>query len=82
VDPRDGTSPLPIEIDAAEMIDQTAFDRGVLVTSSHSTPDGFAGEQTLLAPAYNTTDDDLEAMFERFASAVADVEDRVKELVV
>ncbi|MFL5825612.1 MAG: aspartate aminotransferase family protein [Thermoleophilaceae bacterium] len=82
VDPRDGASPLPIEIDAAEMVDQTAFDHGVLVTSSHSTPDGFTGEQTLLSPAYNATDDDLEAMLERFASAISDVEDRVKELLV
>ncbi|HEX8855075.1 MAG TPA: aminotransferase class III-fold pyridoxal phosphate-dependent enzyme, partial [Thermoleophilaceae bacterium] len=79
VDPRDGESPLPVEIDAAEMVDQTAFEHGVLVTSSHSTPDGFTGEQTLLAPAYNSTDDDLAAMLDRFAAAMADVEDQVKE---
>ena len=34
------------------MIDQTAFEHGVLVTSTHSTADGFTGDQTLLAPAY------------------------------
>ena len=79
VDPRDGTSLLPAPLDVAELVDQTAFERGVLVTSSHSTPDGFASEQTLLAPAYTSTDEELEAMVERFAAALADVEGTVKE---
>jgi adenosylmethionine-8-amino-7-oxononanoate aminotransferase len=78
VDPRDGASLLPPELDAAELVDQTAFDHGVLVTSSHSTPDGFASEQTLLAPAYTASDDELAAMLERFAAALADVERQVK----
>jgi adenosylmethionine-8-amino-7-oxononanoate aminotransferase len=78
VDPRDGESNLPADIDAAVLVDQAAFEHGVLVTSSHSSPDGFAGEQTLLAPAYTSTDEELAGMVERLAAALGDVEDRVK----
>ena len=52
VDPRDGTSFLPVELDAAALVDDTAFEHGLLVTSTHPQADGFAGDQTLLAPAY------------------------------
>jgi len=78
VDPRDGESLLPDELDAAALIDDTAFEHGVLVTSSHSTADGFTGDQTLLAPAFIATDAELGEMVERFAAAVADVERAVK----
>ena len=79
VDPRDGESLLPTELHAAELVDQLAYEHGVLVTSSHSTPDGYTGDQTLLAPAYTSTDEELAQMIERFASALADVEQNVKE---
>jgi len=79
VDPRDGESLLPNEIDAAELVDQVAYEHGVLVTSSHASPDRFAGDQTLLAPAYTSSDDELAEMIERFASALADVEATVRE---
>jgi adenosylmethionine-8-amino-7-oxononanoate aminotransferase len=79
VDPRDGESFLPDEIDLAALVDQTAYEHGVLVTSSHASPDRFAGDQTLLAPAYSSSDGELEQMVERFAGALADVEGRVKE---
>ncbi len=79
VDPRDGESLLPTELHAAELVDQLAYEHGVLVTSSHSTPDGYTGDQTLLAPAYTSSDEELAQMIERFASALADVEQNVKE---
>lgn len=79
VDPRDGESPLPAAIDAAALVDDVAFDHGVLVTSSHSSPDGFTGDQTLLSPAYNASDDELAAMLDRFAAALAEVERTVKQ---
>ena len=44
------------------MIDQKAFEHGLLVTSSHSSADGFAGDQTLMAPAFVATDDELGEM--------------------
>jgi adenosylmethionine-8-amino-7-oxononanoate aminotransferase len=79
VDPRDGESLLPDELDSAARVDQTAFEHGVLVTSTHSTPDGYTGDQTLLAPAFVATDAELDEMVERFAAAVGDVERAVKD---
>jgi adenosylmethionine-8-amino-7-oxononanoate aminotransferase len=79
VDPRDGESLLPDELEAAARMDQTAFEHGLLVTSTHSTPDGYTGDQTLLAPAFVATDAELDEMVERFAAAVADVERAVKD---
>ncbi len=79
VDPRDGTSFLPPELDVAELIDQVAYEHGVLVTSSHTSPDRLAGDQTLLAPAYTSTDAELAEMISRFAKALAEVDQTVKE---
>ena len=78
VDPRDGKSLLPAELDVAEMIDQKAFEHGLLVTSSHASADGFAGDQTLLAPAFVATGAELGEMVERFAATVDEVEASVK----
>jgi adenosylmethionine-8-amino-7-oxononanoate aminotransferase len=78
VDPRDGESLLPDELDAAALVDQTAFEHGLLVTSSHSNADRYTGDQTLLAPAFIATDEELAEMVERFAASVKDVERAVK----
>ncbi|HET7235823.1 MAG TPA: aminotransferase class III-fold pyridoxal phosphate-dependent enzyme, partial [Actinomycetota bacterium] len=78
VDPRDGTSFLPEELDAGALVDDTALEHGLLVTSTHPQADGFAGDQSLLAPAYTATEDELAQMVERFAATIADVERRVK----
>jgi adenosylmethionine-8-amino-7-oxononanoate aminotransferase len=78
VDPRDG-SILPDELKLAPLVDDIALEHGLLVTSSHSNADGYAGDQTLLAPAYTATDEELTQMVERFAATCADVESRVKE---
>lgn len=78
VDPRDGRSLLPDELNAAALVDEVAFGHGLLVTSTHSTPDGYAGDQTLLAPAYSSTDTELAQMVERFAATIREVERRVK----
>jgi adenosylmethionine-8-amino-7-oxononanoate aminotransferase len=78
VDPRDGESLLRDEIDAAELVDQLAYEHGVLVTSSHASSDGLAGDQTLLAPAYTSSDEDLAAMTERFAAALKQVDSTIK----
>jgi adenosylmethionine-8-amino-7-oxononanoate aminotransferase len=77
-DPRDGHSLLPAGIDAAELVDQTCAEHGLLVTSSHSSPDGMVGDQVLLAPAFTSTDAELAEMVERFAGALAEVEQRVE----
>lgn len=77
VDPRDGASLLPVDLDAAALVDDVALEHGLLVTSTHPQADGYAGDQVLLAPAYVASDEELAQMVERFAAAIADVESKV-----
>ena len=79
VDPRDRKSFLPHEMDVATLVDDTAFELGLLVSSTHSTPDGFAGDEVLLAPAYTSTDPDLDQMVERFKATIDAVEKTVRK---
>jgi adenosylmethionine-8-amino-7-oxononanoate aminotransferase len=79
VDPRDGESFLSDALDAASLVDQKAFEHGLLVTSTHSTADGYTGDQTLLAPAFIATDEELAEMIERFAEAIREVERSIKQ---
>jgi adenosylmethionine-8-amino-7-oxononanoate aminotransferase len=79
VDPRDGESFLPVELDVASLIDDTAFEQGLLVTSTHPQVDGFAGDQTLLAPAYVSTDEELAEIIDRFRAAMEAVERSIKD---
>jgi adenosylmethionine-8-amino-7-oxononanoate aminotransferase len=79
VDPRDGTSFLPEDLDAAALVDDVALVHGLLVTSTHPQADGYAGDQTLLAPAYVASDDELGEMVGRFAETIEEVERRVKD---
>ncbi len=77
VDPRDGSSFLPDELDVATVVDDTAFELGLLVSSTHSTPDGYAGDEVLLAPAYTSTDEELDEMVSRFKATIEAVEEAV-----
>ena len=79
VDPRDGESFLPVDLDAASLVDDTALEHGLLVTSTHPQADGFAGDQTLLAPAYVTTDEELAEVVDRFRASIASVERSIKD---
>jgi hypothetical protein len=74
VDPRDGESFLPVDLDVASLVDDTAFDHGLLVTSTHPQADGFAGDQTLIAPAFVSSDEELVEMVDRFKTTIEDVE--------
>jgi adenosylmethionine-8-amino-7-oxononanoate aminotransferase len=73
VDPRDGQSFLPRELRAGGRIDEAAFERGLITLSTQPTRDGYAGDQTLFAPAFTATDDDLDEMVSRFADTVRHV---------
>lgn len=73
VDPRDGESFLPPELRVAGRIDDAAFRRDLITLSTQPTRDGYAGDQTLFAPAFTASDDDLAEMVSRFAAAVFDV---------
>jgi adenosylmethionine-8-amino-7-oxononanoate aminotransferase len=78
VDPRDETSFLPVDLDAASLVDDLAFEHDLLVTSTHPQADGFAGDQVLLAPAYTSTEGELTEMIERLAATLTDVERTVR----
>jgi hypothetical protein len=49
------------------------------VTSTHPQADGFAGDQTLLAPAFVASDEELAEMIDRFAGTIEDVEGSIRE---
>jgi hypothetical protein len=54
----------------AGRIDATAFERGLITLSTQPTRDGLAGDQTLFAPPFTTSDQELQEMTSRFAEAV------------
>ena len=83
VDPRDNTSFLPRELRVAGRIDDVAFERGLITLSTQPTRDGFAGDQSLFAPAFTATDEELTEMVSRFAEVVGHVaEDVERELSI
>ncbi|MDQ4107229.1 MAG: aminotransferase class III-fold pyridoxal phosphate-dependent enzyme [Actinomycetota bacterium] len=73
VDPRDGESFLPRDLRVGGRIDAAAFDRGLIVLSTQPTRDGYAGDQTLFAPAFTATDEELGEMVARFSDVVRHV---------
>ena len=77
-DPRDGESFLPPELGVAAKIDAIALEHGLIVLSTQPTRDGYAGDQTLFAPAFTATDEELREMIERFAAVARDVWDEVE----
>jgi adenosylmethionine-8-amino-7-oxononanoate aminotransferase len=79
VDPRDGEAFLPAELGVAARIDDVALNEYDLVTlSTQPTGDGYAGDQSLFAPPFTTSDEELAEMVGRFAAAVRDVADYVE----
>jgi adenosylmethionine-8-amino-7-oxononanoate aminotransferase len=82
VDPRDGESFLEPGLSVARRIDMEALDRGLLVYSTQSTADGYTGDQTLLAPAFTSTDEELAEMVKRMTEVVRAVERQVKNQIV
>jgi adenosylmethionine-8-amino-7-oxononanoate aminotransferase len=78
VDPRDGRSFLPRELRVAARIDEAALERDLILLSTQPTRDGYAGDQTLFAPPYTTTDEELAVMVARFADTVRHVADGVE----
>ncbi len=78
VDPRDGESFLPSELGVAGRIDDLALDRGLILLSTQPTGDGYAGDQSLFAPAFTTPEEDLAEMVSRFASVIRDVAGQIE----
>ena len=78
VDPRDGESFLPPELGVAGRIDDVALERGLVILSTQPTGDGYAGDQSLFAPPFTTSDEELAEMVSRFAGVVSDVAEAVE----
>jgi adenosylmethionine-8-amino-7-oxononanoate aminotransferase len=78
VDPRDGESFLPPELRAAGRIDDVALENGLVILSTQPTRDGMAGDQSLFAPPFTTSDGELDEMVQRFAASVRQVADEVE----
>jgi adenosylmethionine-8-amino-7-oxononanoate aminotransferase len=70
VDPDDGESFLDPSLGVARRIDHEALRRGLIVYSTQPTRDGYAGDQTLLAPAFTATDQELELMVDRMRATI------------
>jgi adenosylmethionine-8-amino-7-oxononanoate aminotransferase len=79
VDPRDGESLLDPALGVARRIDLEALRRGMIVYSTQPTADGFAGDQTLLAPAFISSDEELALIVERMSETVLAIEREVKQ---
>jgi adenosylmethionine-8-amino-7-oxononanoate aminotransferase len=73
VDPRDGKSFLPPDLRTAGRVDDVAFEHGLITYSTMPTRDGYAGDQSLFAPPFTSTDTELAEMVARFAASVQKV---------
>jgi len=78
VDPRDGESLLPAGLRVHRRIDDEALCRGLSLYSTQPTSDGYAGDMTLMAPPFVSTESDLDALVDRVADTVRTVEIQVK----
>ncbi len=76
--PADGISFLPPELGVAGRVDDAAMAHRVLILSTQPTRDGYAGDQSLFAPPFTTSDETLEEMVGRFAEAVRGVSQEVE----
>src|SRR4029077_7769529 len=73
VDPRAGQSSLPPDLRTAGRVDDVAFEGGLITYSTMPTRDGFAGDQTLFAPPFTSTDEELAEMVARYATTLKQV---------
>ena len=78
VDPRDGESFLPPELGVAGRIDGAALANGLVTLSTQPTGDGYAGDQSLFAPPFPTTDEELAEMVDLLAASVREVASEVE----
>jgi hypothetical protein len=77
VDPRDRRSFLPPDLRTAGRVDDVAFENGLITYSTMPTRDGLAGDQTLFAPPFTSTDAELAEMVKRYAATLEQVADEL-----
>ena len=78
VDPRDGESFLPPELRVAGRIDDLALENDLVVLSTQPTRDGYAGDQSLFAPAFTASDEELAEMVARLGDTIRQVAGEVE----
>jgi adenosylmethionine-8-amino-7-oxononanoate aminotransferase len=78
VDPRNGESFLPADLGVAGRIDDVALEHGLVILSTQPTGDGYAGDQSLFAPPFTATDEELDEMVARFAAVLREVDGHVQ----
>ena len=76
-DPRQPDEFLPPRLRVASRIDAAAMRNRLVTLSTQPTSDGYAGDQSLFAPAFVSSEAELEEMVERFAAAVREVDTEV-----
>jgi adenosylmethionine-8-amino-7-oxononanoate aminotransferase len=64
---------LPHERHMEELVEDAALRNGLLVATTHSTLDGYVGDEIVLAPAFTSTDDELGEMVSRLAATMREL---------
>src|SRR5207253_9010603 len=64
---------LPDEMHADERVEDVALEHGLLVATTLSTLDGYAGDEIVFAPAFTSSDQELEMMVDRLAATLREV---------
>ncbi|MFN3002383.1 aspartate aminotransferase family protein [Mycolicibacterium wolinskyi] len=78
VDPRDGASFIDPALKVFRRIDEEALSNELLLYSTQATRDGYTGDQTLLSPAYVSSESELAQIVDRTAATVRGVEKWLK----
>jgi adenosylmethionine-8-amino-7-oxononanoate aminotransferase len=85
-DPREESAFLPPELRVAGRVDEVALEEGLILLSTQPTRDGYAGDQTLFAPAFTAPEEELAEMVDRFAGVLravwSEVEGRLESAPV
>jgi adenosylmethionine-8-amino-7-oxononanoate aminotransferase len=64
---------LPDDSHFDELVEDAALERGLLITTTHSTADGYANDEIVFAPALTSSDDELREMVARLAATLRDL---------
>ena len=65
---------LPDDAHMDERVEEVAFRHDILITTTHSTLDGQVGDEIVFAPAFTSTDDELDEMVARLAATMRDLD--------
>ncbi len=57
----------------AGRVDELALENALVLLSTQPTKDGYAGDQTLFAPAFTASEEELTEMVDRFAGVLRGV---------